>query len=139
MIKLLRHFAKLKIYAFRLWITTTRSWGRPMQRRRIFGVAINLMTHHLREPMHLWTRLLRLMATALQARASVSLRDCLLPETHPALELVRRSQAVVAGRHRRDLRPGVRKLRLQLDDRLFKGRHLGRCSSHGARGGGEAK
>ena len=26
-IKLIRHFRRLKIYAFRLWITTTSSWG----------------------------------------------------------------------------------------------------------------
>ena len=61
-----------------------------MQRRRIFGLAINLMTHNLREPMHAWTRLLRLMATALGARATVSLQDCLLPETHQALVQERR-------------------------------------------------
>ena len=61
-----------------------------MQRRRIFGLAINLMTHHLREPMGAWTRLLQRMATALGASAAVSLQDCLLPETHQALVQERR-------------------------------------------------
>ena len=88
--KLVQHLRKLKIYAFRLWITSTNCWGRPMQRRRIFGLAINLMTHHLREPMGAWTRLLQRMATALGASAAVSLQDCLLPETHQALVQERR-------------------------------------------------
>jgi hypothetical protein len=88
--KLVQHLRKLKIYAFRLWVTSTSCWGRPMQRRRIFGLAINLMTHHLREPMGAWTRLLQRMATALGASAAVSLQDCLLPETHQALVQERR-------------------------------------------------
>ena len=84
LIQLKAHLSRLKIYVFRLWVTSSWVWGLPMQRRRIFGVAINLMKCRLSTPMGQWTPILQRMAGA-QARQPLSLVDCLLPAAHPAV------------------------------------------------------
>ena len=76
--QLAAHMLKLKIYAFRWWVTSTINWGRPMKRRRIFGIGINMRKNYLLEAMPVWTRVLEKMAAA-QARQPVPLQECLLP------------------------------------------------------------
>ena len=79
-------FEKRRHYATRLYVTTSKAWGLPMRRKRIYAVGVHKLKCRLRIPMREWKGVLQRMCDA-QAMRPSNLSEVVLPDSHPAVSM----------------------------------------------------